>query len=273
MKRLVISLLTVSFVLVVSVVAVFATVYSFNEADVAPVTAERPRLALDGILTVSLDFYISDEALSYLEANADGLSVYAAVSYDNTDVADPLQPVGERIILERTGEKTVGELKYRVYTVNLGVSEADDYDNTVAVRAFVSYTLLGKEHTVASDYSERNIINPYDAVYAAFCDRSDSESAEYPYPAGDGSYSSIEDLTAFKRIIASTLYVKIENDRAVDAMENDVYTSIYDIDYFDGVLTVSVEGGDVTDWLTAKLVVNGEERYFEIYEGRIRLII
>jgi len=226
------------------------------------------------VLSLSLDFYISDEALSYLENAASDLCIFAVVTYTNPDPSDPILSFeGERVLLRMTGDTVVDGQEHRVYTLNLGISEVADYDKQFAARAFVSYKLLGKEHTVGSDFGEKNIINPYTAAYNAFCDRSEEKSERYPYQAADGSYSPIADLTALKRIIASTLYLKVDNGKAKDVMDNGIYTSIYDIDYFDGVLTVSVEGGDVTDWLTSKLVVNGEERYFEIYEGRIRLIL
>ena len=274
MKKLIVSFAIATVLLLVFAGAAFADIYSFDESSVAPITADKPSVSVDGVLMISLDFYIPDEALAYLEKNAEDLSVYAVVSYRDPDPASALLPTeGVLNVLEKTGETNIGEKKHRIYTLDLGVTLPEDYDKPFAVRGFVSYTLAGAGHTVGSDFGSKNIISPRDRVFDAYCDRSDVQSAEYPYLAPDGSYTYVEDLTSLKRIIASSLNVKIENDMAVDMMENEVYTSIYELDYFDGVLTVSLPGGDVTDWLTSKLTVNGEERYFEIYDGRIRLIV
>jgi hypothetical protein len=59
----------------------------------------------------------------------------------------------------------------------------------------------------------------------------------------------------------------------IDANYGKYYDSLYDISYFDGVLTISMENSSIPEWVLYKLVINGEERYFEIYNGKIKLVV
>ena len=45
------------------------------------------------------------------------------------------------------------------------------------------------------------------------------------------------------------------------------------VEYFDGVLTLSIGNTDFPEWLLCELYINGEARYFEIYNGKIKLVV
>ena len=144
----------------------------------------------------------------------------------------------------------------------------------LAVRAFITFTLNGTPYTIASDFSaKRNTFSPYSAVYSIYTDRSATLTGEYKYETPDGSFSKIKDLDPLRKILASYLTIDIKNGRVIDANYGKYYDSLYDITYFDGVLTISMENSSIPQWVLYKLVINGEERYFEIYNGKIKLVV
>jgi hypothetical protein len=42
---------------------------------------------------------------------------------------------------------------------------------------------------------------------------------------------------------------------------------------FDGVLTLSLDNDNFPEWLLTELYINGEARYFEIHDGKVRLVV
>jgi hypothetical protein len=38
-------------------------------------------------------------------------------------------------------------------------------------------------------------------------------------------------------------------------------------------IVISLKGGDIPEWLISKLSINGNDRYFEIYNGKIKLVV
>lgn len=216
-----------------------------------------------GVLTVGkvnfrFEFFVDTEDIDALEQVADNVSVFASVA-DYIEGEELSVDSGIAVAMAKSGPLTVGGKSVYKYTLKLGGINEKQVRSAIGVRGFITYELDGTEYTVASDFSEKkNTIVPYDAVYAAYCDK---------------TYEENTDTNELRTFIASYLDVVIENGVARDVLESEKYESLYNIEYFDGVLTVSLEGGDIPDWLISTLTVNGEERYFEIYEGKIRLVV
>ena len=87
------------------------------------------------------------------------------------------------------------------------------------------------------------------------------------------TFVSVKDLNALRKILSAVLYIEIKGDKAIDTRENEYYKSLYNIEYFDGVLTLSIGNPDFPEWLLGELYINGTRRYFEIYEGKIKLVV
>ena len=103
--------------------------------------------------------------------------------------------------------------------------------------------------------------------------RGASRRCDIAYEAPDGSFSPVPDLNALRKILSSVLYLEIKDGKVTDIRENEYYTSLYNMSYFDGVLTLSLDSASFPEWLLTELYINGEARYFEIHNGRVRLVV
>lgn len=265
--------------LLILVASAVATVAIFAAAPYSPsklkmLTAERVNVKAEARLEISVDFLIATEDIDYLEKEAKNLRVYAVMlDYDST-VVSPNDSAGTTIELSRTSNRLVNGKRYYVYNLSLGVIAPENYNKAYAVRGFISFELDGTAYKVSSDFSkERNVVTPYESVYAIYCDRASAKSDSHPYKTADGSFSPVPDLNALRKILSSVLYLEIKDGTVRDIKENEYYKSLYNISYFDGVLTLSLENDKFPEWLLSELYINGEERYFEIHGGKVRLVV
>lgn len=250
---------------------------TFKPDDLVMLTSERVNIKADARLELSVDFYIPAEDMDYLSENATDLRVYGIAIDYTASVVDPQDNLGFSVDLTRSGERTIGDVLYYSYNLPIGIILPEDYNKPIAVRGFVSYELNGRSCKTVSDYTKsKNVITPYDSIYSAYCDRSDKKTETHPYDAGDGTFSPIEDLYSVRKLLSSTLDLEIKDGKCRDLKENNYYKSLYVIEYIDyeGILILSLEGGeDIPEWLLEELYINGEKRYFEIHDGKIKLVV
>ena len=226
--------------------------------EIKMTTGDSVGVLTNGKVNFRFTFFVAQDDIDELESAADELSVFAVIA-DYTEGVEPDAQSGVAVELSRGDKTVIGGKSVYTYTLLLGGINEDNVKDTVSVRGYVRYTDNGETHTVASDFGEeQNVINPFDAVYRAYCDE---------------SYEKGTDVNVLRNLLASHLSVKIENGVAVDELSGEGYESVYQLEYFDGVLTVSLSGGAIPEWLISTLTVNGTERYFEIYEGRIRIVV
>ena len=75
-------------------------------------------------------------------------------------------------------------------------------------------------------------------------------------------------------MLASAVYLRISAGEAVNAYENEIFTSPYSLEYFDSVLTIRMRNGSAVDpGLLDVIFVDGSEIYFEIHDGIIRVVL
>ena len=272
MKKILLSICIAS--LLISCVGVIAFGSTVNVSAITMSTADKPTLKANDRLELSLDFYIAKDSMDYINANADDVKAIGLIAEYADEMTAPNLGEGAEISLAYSGEKIISSKKHAVYTLNLGVFKPEEYMTKFAVSAFITFTLNGTPYTIASDFSaKKNTFSPYSAVYSIYTDRSSVLTDEYQYKTPDGSFSKIKDLDPLRKILASYLTIDIKSGRVIDANYGKYYDSLYDISYFDGVLTISMENSSIPEWVLYKLVINGEERYFEIYNGKIKLVV
>ena len=143
-----------------------------------------------------------------------------------------------------------------------------------------SYLVKHQAHLTVTDKSGDEIISVhseptdlYSVCLAEYSDRRQKYTPIYCYLASDGSYTRYSDLEGRAEVISSYLFVSIEDGRAYDAHEGEYYRSPYDIDYLDSVITVSMPYAQIRDEILLGLYINGEAVYYEIYKGRISLVV
>ncbi len=274
MKKTVIAIVIAFSILAIFLIAVASAVDSFDPGSVEIKNSQRLNIQTDNRLEISRDFYILTETVEYLQNNAENLKILGVTAEYTEGMTELTVGSGSAMALEFVEKVKMNRESYSVYRLNFGVIMPDAYFDAVAYRAFITFRLNGRDYTVSSSYSaEENVLVPYDAVYELYCDRSDSYTDYYQYSVGDGTYSPTNKLYAMEKILASRLSFEINDGKAVNLMENAYYKCIVHHEYFDGVLTLYLTSADIPEWFIHKLVINGEERYFEIYDGKIKLVV
>ena len=226
--------------------------------DAVKITAgDSCSVLTDGGIKFRMNFYVDEDVVEALE-DADSYRVFAVITNYTTGM-NIASGSGIAVDLVRGDCLGTNGDYYYEYTLLFGGFTAEDAEKPIGVRGFISYTVDGVEYTVASEFrSDRDVIIPFEHIYDAYC---------------NGTYERGTDTNSLRIFLASNLSVKIKDGKAYDELESDKYESVYNIEYFDGVLTISLRGGDIPDWLISCLKINGNERYFEIYEGKIRLVV
>ena len=274
MKKTVTVIVIALLVISVTAIAVASALNQFDPQSVAIVEADELNVTTTDRLEISKDFYVLKEHVDHLEANADTFKIFAIIADYSEGMGELTETSGPALTPSLIGTEEIDGAVYNVYRLSFGVIMPADYMTPITYRAFLSFRLNGKTYSVCSDYSvQNNVVIPYDEVYRLYCDRSSECTEEYPYPAGDGTYSKLQNIYTMTKILAAYTEIEIRDGKAVNVKENEYYKSAIRADYFDGVLTLAIPGSDIPEWMIHKLYVNGEERYFEIFEGRIRLVV
>lgn len=272
-KTLIFSLMLVLVAALIATVAIFAAT-PYSPSKLKMLTSERVNVKAEARLEISVDFLIPTEDIDYLEKESKNLRVYAVMLDYEPTVVSPGDNVGTTIELSKSVSRLIEGKRYYVYNLNLGVILPENYNKAYAVRGFISFELNGISYKTASDFTkDKNVITPYDSVYDVYCDRSDEKSETYPYETADGNFSPVPDLYALKKILSSVLHLEIKDGTVRDLKENEYYKSLYNMSCFDGVLTLSLDNDNFPEWLLTELYINGEERYFEIHDGKVRLVV
>jgi hypothetical protein len=274
MKKTVIVIAVALAFIALTAVAVTSALYTFDHSDVKILTAERLEITTTDRLEMSVDFFVRKEIVDYLENNADTFKIFAIARNYDENMGEFNENSGPALTPSLVGTKEIDGIVHNVYRLSFGVIMPDKYMQPITYRAFISYKMASKNYVVSSDYSlDKNVVVPYDEVYSVYCDRSEIVTDDYPFSAGDGTYTRVKDIYTATKILTSYTYIEINEGKAVNIKENGIYTSPINQEYFDGVLTLYINGSDIPDWMIEKLYVNGEERYFEIYEGKIKLVV
>ena len=249
--------------------ALFTTVLIFadggepsvpGETTVSITPAVMPRVEGKTDVFICFDFYVPKAAVDYLEKNAEALSTYAKiVEYNEGDEPPAAESEDSHSIeLTRGAAAVLNGTEVYTYTVKSAKITPENADTRIAVRAFMDYTIGTKTHSVASDFVERkHVYTPYDVIYNAY---------------GTKSYTEDTDPASLNRLLSSKLVLRIANGKVTDLLKSQNYQSPYAVEYFDGVLTVSMNGA-VPEWLLRSIYVNGEKRYFEIHGGKVQLVV
>ena len=273
MRKIILSVCIAAIVLSCIGVVAFGDSVDINAIKLR--TADTPTVNAENRLELSLEFYILKDAMDYITANGEDLRVFGTINDYTEGMAAPEIGEGTEIDLVKIEDRKIDGKNYAAYSLNFGVFKPDEYTEKMAVRAFITFRINGAPYTVASDFSEsKNTFSPYSAVYKVYTDRSPVATDEYAYKMPDGSYSKVKDLDPLRKILASYLFIEIKNGNARDKNAGKYYDSLYNISYFDGVLTIELDSSSaIPEWMLYKLVVDDVERYFEIYNGKIKLVV
>ncbi len=214
-------------------------------------------VSASGKVSLTVGFLVDEEDVVKLSTAAENTRYFVSVS--EYDVKNPPKPDGNVMELTKTGPITVGEKSVYRFSAKIDGISANDASTPLAVRGFIAFSANGEEHIIESDFKkENNVFVPYECVYEAYV---------------GGTVASDADAQLIKTFLASRLSVSITDGEAKCELDCDGYKTPYSMEYFDGVLRVYLEGGKISEWMLTELLINGEARYFEIYDGEIRLVV
>lgn len=228
----------------------------------------------DGYLTLTFRFLVDVSREREIREQSDRFRVYATAGKYDPRVGAPAYVAGGDFA-ELSSETTfyINTALVRLYAITIyGLAEAD-YDAVFAARLFLVSVVGGSERVYASPFSEEeNVVSLFDAALDTYSDRAAVSGPLYPYRTVMGDYSPASRLEALDACLASRVSVLITENGVVDVyLREKGYHSIYSFHYFDGVLTIFLPNADIPEGVLRHVTVNGVERYFEIYDGKVRL--
>ena len=232
--------------------------YFIDGAPVTPKEKESAGFVFDGLPGISFTFTLFEREYQHLLTECGDLQITATVTDGVRTTVAPVINDGAANGIRRFSVYTGGLFKesyYTEYTAELFLDFTDGEGNAHRISAVSAPATL------------------YDSAHREYCDRQSEMTDAYPYFTGTG-FSPYEDLSQRYAVLASAIYVRVVSADAVITHENEYYSSPYTVEYFDGMLTVSMRNGNALNpSLLNKLFVNGKEIYYEIHDGIIRVVI
>ena len=234
------------------------TSYTVNGEPILLECDKNAHLSYTGTADVSVTFHMPNEHYTHLERNCYHLSFSASVT-DSFGLTLPAMVTD------------IGEIgSDHSLSVSIGGVFAEDYLESYTVTLTVSFTdekLEKREIALSSDP-----FTVYDVAYLEYTDRSEESVDGYRHFTGD-DYSPYADLGGHYSILSSALVLTRSGDRLLDRYEGGAYTSLYSVEYFDGLITISMKNGsEINPGLLKNITLDGESVYFEIHEGIIRIV-
>ena len=234
-----------------------------EEQDVSPLGA---RAELDPVTRLVFTFTVEKE--SYNSAVENGAELRGFWAEHNPD--EPLNQdngiLGSVTVL---GESMTDGVRYYTLGVMTGRIAACDYIKKYsAILEVIPRTSEEDTLTFAS--------KPYDLYSVCLAEynvRSDRYTPYYCYEMPDGSYSPYSDAGKRADVLSSYLFLTLEGGEARDSHSGEYYVTPYSIEYLDRVLTISLPYSEIREEMFYGLFVNGEAVYYEIYKGKISLVV
>ena len=212
-----------------------------------------------GLPGFSFIFSIPAEQYAHILTECSAIRIYATVSSDGAD-----EFMTEAIDLGN---------RFGLWQFSVSVGGIFKSDYFTAYRATLVLSFKDPSGVARTVTAKSDPFTLYDVAYREYCDRSDVQTDLYPYPAGS-DFSPYPDLLHHYAVLSSGLFLTISDTDLSFPYENRIYRSPYEVTWFDGVLTVSMKNGTpISQDLIDRIVVNGNEIYFEIHDGIIRVIL
>ncbi len=227
----------------------------------------------DGYLSMTFRFLVNSEQETALRTGADRARVFlTAERYDERAGAPTYEAGGDYALTEAEDNFWLGGVSYNLYSITLYGLGSADYDTRYTARLFFAVTKNGVETVYSSPFAEKdNAVSLFDAALMTYCDRTMLMNPTHPYETMMGDYSPCRDLTALEPCLASRVLLEVKDGEVVDLYERQGLYPIYTYHYFDGVLTISLDGADLPEGVLRHVVVNGTDRWFEVSDGKVRL--
>lgn len=252
-----------------------ATEFKIDGVPVTPLVIQEPGISFMNNVDILFRFAVEDEMYKLIKRSFESFGEVSFVGVAGLVDGDevPTYENSSHIEPEYNGTIEVDGVKYRTYTVRLLDVMPENYGLEYTANLYMCFKNAQTSYTVPVPKKDMPVTRVYTAALNDYTDRSDSETEVYKYLTSDGSYSPYEDLSPYYSVLASCLYLTIEDGIATDVAASDYYSSPYAVSYFDGVLEIAMKNGTSINLnIFRSLVINGEKTYFELVDGMIRLV-
>ncbi len=234
--------------------------YIINEKPLTAVAEKQAKFTFDsGLPGFCFVFSIPAEQYSHIVSECTNLEITASVfDGDGNEYPSGVIDYGNKFGMWQFGVSVGGLFKKDYLT---------SYRSSLTL-SFTDKSGKSRTHSATSD-----AVTLYDVAYSEYCDRNAMQSDLYPYAYGS-DYSPYPDLSHHYAVLCGILHLTISGGAVNETYANSTYQSPYNVAYFDEVLTVSMKNGMPMDAdFLEEIFVNGENIYFEIYDGIIRVLL
>ena len=236
------------------------TEYVLDGEPLVPQNSGGVRFGYNGIADLTFIFSITADEHAHLMRSCFDLNVTATVL--DGKGSNPIDVIPTE----------VGEVDgLYIYEVSVGGIFAEDYLLSHTATLTLSFRDSGgRAHQITAESSPACV---YDVAHAEYCDRTLDSDGDHRH-FHNGFFSPYADLSAHYAVLCSVINIEIELGTPRDLYENEYYSSLYSLDYFDGLLTVSMKnGGMINEGLLRRITLDGEEIYYEVHDGIIRIVL
>lgn len=230
------------------------------------ITPSGARAELDPVPRLVFTFTVEKEAYLLAKENGTSFLGYWGEYIPGVPLDEGSGVMGSLLEL---GESMTDGVRYYTLGIATGRITADSY--LTDYHAILVAEPPSQDTEVITLASE-----PYDLYSVClreYNDRREKQTPYYAYEMPDGSYSPYADVARRADVISSYLFVEIDSGVARDEDEGEYYSSPYTIEYLDSVLTLSLPYSKIEEDTFFGLFINGEAVYYEIYKGRISLVV
>ena len=162
---------------------------------------------------------------------------------------------------------------YKVYDVVVMGIERDSFHKEYSANAYLCFKDGGTNYRIGVGEAVSSSV--FFAALGEYNDRSSIPGDGYNNRRPDGTYTKLIDVTPYESVLNSVIVLETEGAMTLrDLSETKYFSSAYSIEYFDGILEIGMKNGaPITNAVLSMLIINGEDTYYEIQDGKILLAI
>ena len=234
---------------------------SIDTEELCPYSSISCDLSFDNGVCMVFAFCVDSEDYDAITALGAEPRILGSVNLGGETVIDgrPLAP-----------EPPQSEAEPYVFALRLDDIPIENYFLEYTADAVLAFSLDGESYRIPL---ESELASVYSVALQDYSDRRQEQSGAYKYQTSDGDYSPFADLTDHHSLLCSVLCLELTDGVLLDSAESSAFSSIYEAQWFDDILTVRMKnGGDVSPNVLRGIYLNGRPVYFEIYQGVVKVV-
>jgi hypothetical protein len=177
---------------------------------------------------------------------------------------------GYAVAPEYVGEREVDGVPTRIYLLSVNAVGTQDVLTEYCVQLRLVFE--GEQHYSVPSLGEGNVASLYSAAASDLLDRSPVQDDDHPYLTDEGDYSRVDDPTVHMQILYGALDLSLRGGVLTDRLADYGLAPLYEVSWFDGILTVGAKNGEINPNILKLIRLNGQTLDFEVRDGIIRVV-